>query len=42
MSNDDEVYAYENEDDFKLEPDLLRELPELTGKDLDKIANFET
>jgi hypothetical protein len=41
MVDEGEIYAYEDEEDFKLDPELLRQLPNLTSKDLEKIDNFE-
>ena len=41
MVDEDEIRAHEDQDEFKLDPDVLRELPGLEAKDYDKINNYE-
>ncbi len=41
MVDEAEIYAYEDEEEMKLDPELLRELPDLTAKDLEKIEAYE-
>lgn len=35
------IYAYEDEEDVKLDTDILRQLSDLTPKDIEKIDNYE-
>lgn len=41
MLDEEIIYATKDEDDFRLDPEILRKLPNLTDKDLEKIENFE-
>ena len=41
ISDEDVVYNYQDENDFKMEPSILRQLPNLNEKQLEKIEQFE-
>ena len=41
MSNEYEVYAYRDQNDYTLEPDLLRRLPGLDTNLMIKIVEYE-
>lgn len=41
ISDEEAVYNYQDENDVKLEPNVLRQLPNLTEKQLEKIEQFE-
>ena len=41
MIDEEEIYAWNEEEEVKLDSELLRKLPDLSAKDLEKIDNYE-
>ena len=41
ISDEEAVYNYQDENEFKMEPSILRQLPDLNEKQLEKIEQFE-